>query len=569
MLRDLACRVPALLRALSEANGAGPSDGQELGDWIYPHPSFDDEGRKQADRSLRATQVAQPAIGAVSLGAFRVLERFGVRPDAFAGHSFGELTALCAAGRIDEPSMVELARLRGRLMAGDGGDRGSMLAALAPVEAIESAIREQGIDLIIANRNAPKQSVLSGPTLEVARAAEAFARRGISTRALEVSAAFHSRFVEDATGPLLKALDEVEFAPTRVPVFANTTAEPYPDDPDQGRSLLAHQLARPVRFVDQVGAMARSGIRTFLEVGPDARLTGMVAATLDGQGPLALALDASRGKRGNVADLARALAQLAAIGHSIELTLWDEGAEPRSSTPARPGLTVKVSGANFAPKPPPARPNVPATPILEPPPKMKPEPADRSSDRPTPPLVAEHRAGRNGSPAPREARPAASAPVPPRQAPSELAEALRMSQENLIAFQRLGEQTADLHRQYLEGQDRATQAFYSLIEHHRLTGSTSSSIGMISAPSAASSPSPCRLPLALVAAAPSGVQEVIRLVFLVLRRPPLPNPLPRRGEGGSEMLSNQPAWRGRSELLPSPLAERGPGRGDDSRRTDQ
>ena len=355
MLRDLACSFPIVHRTLADASAPEPIDGQSLGDWIYPHPSFDADSRQQAERSLRSTQIAQPAIGAVSLGAYRLLEEFGVRPDAVAGHSFGELTALCAAGRIDERSFFELARLRGRLMAGDGGDRGAMLAVLAPIEAIESTVLAEKLDLVVANRNAPRQTILSGSSSEIARAATVFSGQRISTRPLDVSAAFHSQFVAEASVGLLEALESIEFTPSKLPVFANTTAEPYPKDPGAARTLIAEQLARPVRFVEQIEAMYRSGIRTFLEVGPDSRLTGLVDAILEGRDHTSLALDASRGKRGNVLDLARSLAQLAAIGHPIRLDLWDEGAEARSSVGRKPGLTVKVSGANFAPKPPPTK----------------------------------------------------------------------------------------------------------------------------------------------------------------------------------------------------------------------
>jgi acyl transferase domain-containing protein/NAD(P)-dependent dehydrogenase (short-subunit alcohol dehydrogenase family) len=451
MLRDLACQFPEMLKTLASASESGPIGARSLGDWIYPHPSFDNEARSQAERSLRSTEVAQPALGAVSLGAYRVLETFGLRPDAVAGHSFGELTALRAAGRISEHDFFALARIRGALMADGEGDRGAMLAVLAPIEAIEAKLREEKLDLVVANRNAPRQSILSGPSDEVARAAEVFGRAGISTRPLEVSAAFHSRLVAEASGGLLEALRGVDVEPGAIPVYANTTAEVYPADPEASRKLLAEQLARPVRFVEQVEAMARAGIGTFLEVGPDGKLSGLVDAILEGRPHQAIALDPSKGKRGNVVDLARALAQLAAIGHPIRLTLWDEGFEPRPANAPKPGLTVKVSGANFAPKPPP--PKVPsksptpsrlATPISEPSPKMMPKPDFRN--------------GSNGH---------TSLPTPTQAPPSSLVEALRVSQENLVALQRMGEQTAHLHRQFLEGQDRTQQMFHSLVEHQQ------------------------------------------------------------------------------------------------------
>ena len=202
-----------------------------------------------------------------------------------------------------------------------------MLAVMAPLDRIAAALRDDALDLVIANKNAPDQAVLSGPTAEIARAARRFDEQGIRTKTLDVSAAFHSRFVAAARGPFAETLRAVSFDPPRVPVYANATGAVYPADAEEARALLADQLARPVEFVAQVEAMYRSGIRTFLEVGPDRKLTALVGAILGGREHAALAVDASRGQRGNMADLARALAQLAALGHSVRLPLWDDGAD--------------------------------------------------------------------------------------------------------------------------------------------------------------------------------------------------------------------------------------------------
>src|SRR4029450_13088060 len=118
--------------------------------------------------------------------------------------------------------------------------------------------------------------------------------RGISTRPVPVSAAFHSRFVAGAREPFRRTLDLVEIAPATVPVFANATAAPYPDDPRSARDLLAGQLASPVEFVAQVEAMYAMGARTFVEVGPDARLSALVRSILEGRDHASIAVDASR-----------------------------------------------------------------------------------------------------------------------------------------------------------------------------------------------------------------------------------------------------------------------------------
>ena len=140
MLRELACLFPEVLASLAEGNLAAA----RLSDRIYPPTRYDAERLKEDDAALRETQNAQPAIGAVSFGAWRVLrERFGLEADAFAGHSYGELVALAAAGRMASRDLFAMSRLRGELMARQReGDPGSMLAVLAPLADIEAVLHK-------------------------------------------------------------------------------------------------------------------------------------------------------------------------------------------------------------------------------------------------------------------------------------------------------------------------------------------------------------------------------------------------------------------------------------------
>ena len=351
MLRDLACLFPRMQTALLQMNAAAGHHAGLASDRIYPPAAFDDEGRQARESALRETGFAQPAIGAVSLGLLKILEDFGVRPDLVGGHSFGELTALCAGGRIDDGSLALLARRRGSLMARCAAEgSGAMLAVFAPIEDVSSLVRTHGLDLVIANKNAPRQCVLSGSAEEIERSRRILADRGLTTRPVPVSAAFHSPMVAEAAIPFRDVVATVNLARQAIPVFANTTADAYPEDPESVRDLLAGQLARPVEFVAMVEAMYRKGARTFLEVGPDAKLTGLVGAILEGRDHLATAVDASRGARGNMQDLACSLATLAALGYAVNLTQWDEGESARAVPATKPGLTVRVSGANARPK---------------------------------------------------------------------------------------------------------------------------------------------------------------------------------------------------------------------------
>ena len=371
MLRDLACAFPQMLESITAADdGFCSPDGARLSDLIYPPAAFDLKDKDLQEAALRATEAAQPAIGAVSIGALNVLNSFGISADAVAGHSYGELTALCAAGRFGEKALHDLSRLRGRLMGEGSGDKGSMLAVSASLSTVEQIIAEEQLDLVIANRNAPAQAVLSGAGKEIERAAALLTARKLPCKQLPVAAAFHSSLVADAAAPFLAALQEIEIKEAGIPVYANTSAAEYPAEAEAARALLAGQLARPVEFVAEIEAMYAAGVRAFVEVGPGARLTGLVKAILAERDHVAISMDASTGKRSGMTDLARTLAQLAVLGYEVRLSAWDEGHRPAPpASGKKPAITVPICGANYVKpkqKRPPvvaARPNPTSSPI--------------------------------------------------------------------------------------------------------------------------------------------------------------------------------------------------------------
>ncbi|MBA4063144.1 MAG: beta-ketoacyl synthase, partial [Isosphaera sp.] len=447
MLRDLACLFPEMLDSLAAADAAGDeADALRLSDRIYPPTSFDPAAAARRDADLRETRNAQPALGAVSFGAWRVLaDRFGVEAAAFAGHSYGELVALAAAGRLTAADLFTLSRLRGRLMGEQrAGDPGAMLAVLAPLPDIERVVA--GADLTVANRNGPRQTVLSGATAEVERAEAALTAAGLRCARLSVAAAFHSPLVADAAAPFRAGLEAVAFAPGSAPVYANTTAAAYPADPAAARDLLGGQLARPVAFADQVRAMADAGARTFLEVGPGSVLTKLVESVLGGAGgAAAIALDVSGGRRPGVLDLGAALARLAARGHRTDLPAWERGSRCRPAPAARPGRTVPLTGANHVtPRPP--RPPAAATP------DRRVEANGAHHPSPPPRVRLDH---------------PVKAPAMPDPDPTPLARALQATQQSLAALQRMQEQTAALHKQFLDAQDAAHRTLHALVEQQQ------------------------------------------------------------------------------------------------------
>ncbi len=473
MLRDLACAFPEVFKAVATADqGFSAANGSRLSDRIYPFSAFDPAEKEQQEEWLRATDAAQPAIGAVSLGSLRLLETFGLCPDAAAGHSYGELTALCAAGRLDESAFHELSRLRGRLMAAGDGDKGSMLAVPAPLATVEQILAEEQLDLVIANRNAPNQAVLSGSSAEIDRAVHAFNARHLASKRLPVAAAFHSPLVADASVPFLAALDTVELREGTVPVYANSTAAIYPAEAAAAKTLLAGQLARPVEFVAEIEALYAAGVRTFVEVGPGARLTGLVKAILGDRDHQAVALDASSGKRNGIVDLARTLSQLAVLGYGLRLGRWDDSfVPPVAAKGKKPVMTVTLSGANYV-KPREKRPAVKTVTRTH---------LGLKDSNPEGPkgLGTGINQTRPAIAAP-PAVPAAAAPAPSREM---LSESLRVTRESMALLQKMQEETAQLHRRFLEGQETVSRTIRTLLEQQRLH------------PAAATAPTDARVPV--------------------------------------------------------------------------
>jgi acyl transferase domain-containing protein len=246
---------------------------------------------------------------------FDLFRHAGFRPDAVAGHSFGELTALWAAGSISDDDYATLAYARGQAMrapADPSFDAGTMLAVAAG-RAVADEVVGQIAGLTIANQNAPEQVVLAGPRPAVAMAARMLADRGITTTPLPVSAAFHTPLVGHAQAPFAAAVTSAAVRPPQLPVYANSTAAPYPAEPDAIKAQLAGQLLRPVQFQQQIERMYADGAAIFVEFGPRNILTGLVRQTLGARPHLAVALGAQRG-RDSDRQLREGLVQLRVAG---------------------------------------------------------------------------------------------------------------------------------------------------------------------------------------------------------------------------------------------------------------
>ena len=298
MGREVAFNFPPLREVYAQMDARFCRDGlTALSDVVFPIPAFDEATRAAQEVALRATDYAQAAIGVTSAGLFKILAQAGFAPDFTAGHSFGELSALWAGGVLDDNAFLDLVKARGKAMAppADPGftDAGTMLAVKGALPQVEAAVAAlEGVS--IANQNAPSQAALAGPTAAIENAARVLAEKGFKATPLPVSAAFHTPLVGHASAPFAAAVSQVDFHPACIPVYSNTTGEPYPADVDAARDILAHHILHPVIFKTQIERIYAAGGRIFVEIGPRRVVTSLVEDILEGQPHVAIALNASR-----------------------------------------------------------------------------------------------------------------------------------------------------------------------------------------------------------------------------------------------------------------------------------
>ena len=320
--------------------------GRDHATALYPPAAFDDTARDRHQADLTDTRVAQPALGITSLAAYALLTTAGVRPDMAAGHSYGELAALCAAGVIGPEALLELSAERAAAILGatGEGDPGTMAAVAAHAEDVARALHETGApgSVVLANHNSPLQTVISGPTDAVTTAVRLLREAGLGAQRIPVACAFHSPLVSGAGDRFAQALADRPVRPPEFPVWSNRSAAPYGEDADAIRAELAAQIGSPVRFVAQIEAMYEAGARVFVEAGPGTVLTRLVGQILGDRPHRVVACEPRPGS--GLPGWLDALAQLAVAGLPVR-TGWllkgrDAVDATKTSAPRRPGWTV-------------------------------------------------------------------------------------------------------------------------------------------------------------------------------------------------------------------------------------
>jgi malonyl CoA-acyl carrier protein transacylase len=234
---------------------------------------------EDAENRLKETRFTQPSLYVVNALHYYKAAGDGTRPQYLAGHSLGEYNALLAAGVFDFLTGLRLVQKRGELMSqAKNGGMGAVIGLSA--DAIARTIQENGLTSIdVANFNTPSQTVVSGPVEDIKRAGPFFEKAGAQMFIpLQVSAAFHSRYMADAAKAFAEFLAPLSFSAPRTPVIANVTAQPYPTEnsSESVKSLLVNQITHSVQWTRSIRFLIGQGVTQFSEMGPGNVLTRMV-----------------------------------------------------------------------------------------------------------------------------------------------------------------------------------------------------------------------------------------------------------------------------------------------------
>ncbi|HEX3525704.1 MAG TPA: beta-ketoacyl synthase N-terminal-like domain-containing protein [Thermoanaerobaculia bacterium] len=328
MGRDLYAEEPVFRDAIDRsAELLLPHLGLDLRRLLWP-PAEETEETDDAAKRLQQTDLTQPALFAVELALAQLWMSWGVQPQALLGHSLGELTAACLAG------VFSLADAHALVVA-----RGRSIAELPPGAMLSVPLAEAEIaplltpDLALAAVNEPARSVVSGPEAAIADLEARLDTRGVRSRRLHTSHAFHSPMMEPAVAPFTSAVRRCSLTPPRIPFLSNVTGTWVTPEQAIDPAYWGSQLLQPVRFAAAVSQLLTEPRRILLEVGPGRTLSTAASRHPERQGqPVIASLGHPQDTAPEGKHLLTALGRLWLAGLDLDPALFYEG-ETRRRVP--------------------------------------------------------------------------------------------------------------------------------------------------------------------------------------------------------------------------------------------
>ncbi|MGW0395376.1 type I polyketide synthase [Streptomyces sp. NPDC003042] len=274
---------------------------------------------------LDETTYTQPALFAVEVALFRLLEHHGVTPDLLAGHSIGELAAAHAAGVLTLDDAARLVAARGRLMQ-SARSGGAMIAVQGTEAEIAASLAGHEDAVSIAAVNGPASVVISGDESVAEEIAAGWREQGRKTKRLTVSHAFHSPHMAEILEEFRTVAASLTFSAPAIPVVSTVTGKLATDAELTSPDYWANQIRAAVRFLDATVELAAQGATVFVEVGPDAVLTALAQGALDDAAVVAVPL--LRAGRPETETFTTGIARAHTAGASLDAATFFAGAAP-------------------------------------------------------------------------------------------------------------------------------------------------------------------------------------------------------------------------------------------------
>ena len=233
------------------------------------------------DTELNKTAVSQPAIMATSLCALEAVKAKGIECGAVAGHSLGEYAAMVCSGMLSVEDGFKVIKARAEAMQKAAESSDGAMCAIIGLSASEVEEVCGSIDgyVVPVNYNSSVQTVIAGDTDAIEKAIEVFTEKKARAVKLNVAAAFHSRLMQPAADEFQEAIKNIEFNAPTVDFYSNVLGDKLTDFSNMPE-LLAKHIVSPVKFTSELEKMKNAGFDTFIELGPNKVLTGLVRKTL-------------------------------------------------------------------------------------------------------------------------------------------------------------------------------------------------------------------------------------------------------------------------------------------------
>ena len=280
MFRELTTASPSVSGRLDEIESSLRQAGL---------PSFREMAWDRPEQLGRDVVITQTAVLVADVLAWEAMSTAGVKPFAFAGHSYGEYAALVAAGVWSFSQALRATQGRAAALSYLSPGSTQMIAVRAAQDAVQSCVdRHAGV--FISHFNAPEEIVIGGSTAAIQTVMAELNSKRIPTFELTVPCAFHTPHLAPAQSRLTAALESEHLLPPKTPIISSVTAR-YVADAQDIRANLANQLVEPVQFVSLVERLAADGVNTFLEIGPSQVLTKLTRRILSDRAVTCIAFD--------------------------------------------------------------------------------------------------------------------------------------------------------------------------------------------------------------------------------------------------------------------------------------